>query len=219
MRRLFTLMMFASLAGATAMVHAQTGPAPAIAVATGGAAAPHVLVMRQPGWLPEASIDVRPQWVDGTAIDSDFAIVPAKVALERRRTGSPIKAVYVVSRAADEYQVLTVSERMLADSPLVVETIVGRFEQARRWIAAHPAETAALIARATGVSDVQARSALGGQDFQVARPGPALMQALRNGGASGASHIDDLIADGPVRAAIRKIEQSPLQAQVLLSQR
>jgi hypothetical protein len=159
------------------------------------ARAPHILVIREQGWDLDAVVarDLR-SLVSGT--DKDFAILSAREALAQRRAGVAIKIVYVLSRAGDDFQVLAVSERLLASEPSRVEGVLAAHEQARRWMASNPDDVTRLLAATGGT----------GRDYNVARPGPALLQMLKagTGGAGGA--LETLLDDTPIRAAVRSLQ-------------
>jgi len=177
--------------------------------------APHVFIIKDMRWA-EAAGSGAIRWVPpGTA--ADFTVVRAEEALARRAAGEPLKAVFVVSREASGYRLLVVREDFLASRPEMVEHVVGMYERARRWLIAHPLETAALVAHETEVSVTVAQATLAGREFNVSRPGPALAQALRTAPDSARSaQVDALLDDGPMRAATRKLEQGLKPVQVSL---
>ena len=170
--------------------------------------APHAFVIKDLRWAEGASGGAI-RWVSaGTA--ADFKVLRAEEALARRSAGEALKAVFVVSRQASDYHLLVVREDFLANRPEMVESVVGMYERARRWLIAHPLEAAALVAQETGGSASAAQAALAGREFNVSRPGPALAQALRTSANSVRSaQVDALLDDGPMRAATRKLEQGP----------
>ena len=159
------------------------------------ARAPHVLVIREQGWDLDAVVarDLR-RLESGTS--EDFAILSAREALGQRSAGLAMKIVYVLSRAGDDFQVLAVNERLLASEPSRVEAVVAAYERARRWMASNPDDVTRRFAATGGA----------GRDYNVARPGPALLQALKTntGGAGGA--LDTLLDDTPIRAAVRSLQ-------------
>lgn len=177
--------------------------------------APHAFVIKDMRWAETASGGAI-RWVPaGTA--ADFTVLRAEEALARRAAGEPLKAVFVVSREASGYRLLVVREDFLASRPDMVEHVVGMYERARRWMIAHPLETAALVAQETAGSATAAQAALAGREFNVSRPGPALAQALRTSADSVRSaQVDAMLDDGPMRAATRKLELGLKPVQVSL---
>lgn len=210
--RLFLLLAMVIICAA-AGARADSGLPAALEV---GVLSPHALVIRHQGWA-ENGISGGVTWVPGGA-SADFAVVPAEQALARRAAGEPLKAVFVVSREAGEYRLLVVREDVLSKRGELVAQVVGLYERARKWLLAHPAEAAALVAQAAGIGAAEARDLLVKRQFHVSRPGPALAQSLRSAAdATHAAHVDALLDDGPMRAASRVAE--PAAATLLLSQR
>jgi hypothetical protein len=160
------------------------------------ARAPHALVIREQGWDLDAVVarDLR-RLESGTS--EDFAILSAHEALAQRRAGVAIKIVYVLSRAADDFQVLVVNERLLASEPSRVEGVVAAHERARRWMASNPDDVTRRFATAGSV----------GRDYNVARPGPALLQVLKAGTAGVGNALETLLDDTPIRAAVRSLQR------------
>ena len=207
------LIFAAAIAMAGGLVHADSA-APVLLEA--GVASPHALVIRQQGWadsMPGAGVN----WVpSGTA--ADFAVIPAEEALARRAAGEPLKAVFVVSREAGAYRLLVVREELLRGRGELVAQVVGLYEQAHKWLVAHPQEAVAVVAQAAGAGTAEARDLLANRQFQVSRPGPALAQSLKSTATpSTSAHIDALLDDGPMRAAARALESGPKT--LLLTQR
>lgn len=182
-----------------------SGHAAADVVIEAGAQDAHLLVIKRQDF---AAGDVGAATRVDTKGVADFAVEDARVALARRAAGEDLKAVFVVSRQAGAYQVLVVRESILARDPVLVEQVVAQFERARRWLIAHPQDGAALLAHAGEVSLEAAQERLARGDFQVARPGPALAQVLKSAAdPRQAAHVDPLIDDGPMRAAIHALRQ------------
>lgn len=171
-----------------------------------GLYSPHVAVIRHMAWDREAGAPAV-TWV-GAGQASDVSVVPAAVAVARRNAGEDLKVVYVVSRDANGFNVLVVSQRTLIERRESVEQVLAWHERARRWMLDNPAETVRVVAQGSGISTDQASAAFAGQEFYVARPGPALAQALKAGGAE-AAVVGALIDDAPMRAAVRRLEQAP----------
>lgn len=168
--------------------------------------APHALVIKDMRWA-ETTSGGAIRWVPAGAA-ADFTVLRAEEALARRAAGEALKAVFVVSRDASGYRLLVVREDFLASRPETVEHVVGMYERARRWLIAHPLETAALVARETEGRAAAAPAAPASREFNVSRPGPALAQALRASADSVRSaQVDALLDDRPMRAATRKLEQ------------
>jgi hypothetical protein len=184
-RPALALLVAASALTAT-VVRADTRPPLTLAAE---ASQPHLLVLRQQGAGALPRLVARDQ-------DAEARILDARDALAERAAGAPLKAVYVVAREAGRYEVLVVREAVLAERADDVARLVAAFEQARRWIVANPAETSALVAGSAG--ETAARK-LAARDFTVARPGPALEQALSS--AVDRAQARALVDDGPLRAA------------------
>ncbi|MBL8381043.1 MAG: hypothetical protein JNM79_24455 [Burkholderiales bacterium] len=198
---------FLALFAAIAAAHAE---AP-VAVQS-GLSSPHAAVIRHMAWDREAGAPAV-TWV-GAGQASDVSVVPAGVAVARRSAGEDLKVVYVVSRDANGFNVLVVSQRTLTERREPVEQVLAWHERARRWMLDNPTETARVVAQGAGIPTEHAAAALSGQEFYVARPGPALAQALKAGGAD-ATLVGVLIDDAPMRAAVRRVEHArPAQVQV-----
>ncbi|MBL8386113.1 MAG: hypothetical protein JNM90_23725 [Burkholderiales bacterium] len=192
---------------------AQSDARPTLAYAP-GAAAPHGLYFLQPEGA--AAADGLRRVAPGEA--ADFAVLSAREALERRARGDGLRVVYVLSRAAADSVVLVASEHMLSSNPLKVEGVITLFERARRWLGTHEQELAERLGAELRVPVATVQAALAGRDFQVARPGPALAQALRAGAAPAqAAAVDGLLDDRPARAALRALDAPA--APLLVSQR
>ncbi len=169
------------------------------------ARAPHLLVIREQGWDLGAVVGRDLRELESGA-SADFAILSAREALEQRRAGVAVKVVYVLSRAADEFQVLAVSERTLSSEPSRVEGVVAAYERARRWMVGNPEASARLLAAAGDAGLTTSQAGLTGRDYNVARPGPALFQALKAGSAGAGGALDTLLDDTAVRAAVRRLQ-------------
>lgn len=207
------LMFAAAIAMAGGIARADSG-APVSLEA--GVSSPHALVIKQQGWADRMS-GAGVNWISSGAA-ADFAVIPAEEALARRTAGEPLKAVFVVSREAGAYRLLVVREDLLRGRGELVAQVVGLYEQARKWLVAHPQEAVALVAQAAGVGTAEARDLLVNRQFQVSRPGPALAQSLKSTASpSTSAHIDALLDDGPMRAAVRALESGPKA--LLLTQR
>lgn len=160
------------------------------------ARAPHALVIHEQGWDLGAVVARDLRRLESGASE-DFAILSAREALAKRRAGLDMKIVYVLSRAGDDFQVIAVSERLLASEPSRVEGVVAAYEQARRWMASNPDDVTRLLA-ATGGR---------GRDYNVARPGPALLQILKAGTAGAGGALETLLDDSSIRAAVRSLQR------------
>ena len=205
MRRIFTKLIGVAAIAVPLLAGAQAGGGHSLG-AVADARAPHSLVIREQGWDSGAGVarDLR-ELESGTS--ADFAILSAREALARRRAGMAVKVVYVLSRAADEFQVLAVSERTLSSEPLRVEGVVAAYERARRWMVGDPEANARLLAAAGRAGLSPAQAGLGGRDYNVARPGPALLQVLKAGSAGTGIELETLLDDTAVRAAVRSLQR------------
>lgn len=197
---------FRNLAGLLGFAAAfASGHAAADVFIEAGAQVAHLLVIKQQDF---AARDIGAAIRIDTKGVADFAVEDARVALARRASGEDLKAVFVVSRQAGAYQVLVVRESILARDPVLVEQVVAQFERARRWLIAHPQDGAAVLAHAGEIGLEAAQERLSRGDFQMARPGPALAQALKSvADPLHAAHVDALIDDGPMRAAVNALRQ------------
>ena len=174
-----------------AAVHAE---APVAVQADAGTITPHASVIRKFGWE--------------TAGLPDFSVLRADVALAQRAAGAAHKAVFVLSRGAGGHDLLVVSESALTQRPKAVEALVALHEQARQWLVSHPEEAARLVAADAGIGEAHAATLMARRDFSVSRPGPSLAHALKsNSNGASADVVDALLADQPIRAAARKLEQ------------
>lgn len=155
---------------------------------------PHASVIRKFGW--------------DTSGLPDFSVLRADVALAQRAAGAAHKGVFVLSRGESGHDLLVVSEAVLKQRPQAVEALVALHEQARQWLVRHPEEAVRLVAADAGVSEAQAAALMARRDFSVARPGPSLAHALKSSpNSASADVVDALLADQPMRAAARKLEQ------------
>ena len=168
--------------------------------------APHAAVILELGWAAQSPVaeDVRRIAAGGAA---ELAVLPAREVLHRERAGQSGKIVFVLSRAADEFQVLYASERLLSSEPTRVQEVVDLLERARRWLLANPEAAARLLDAAPGVASGAAPAPWSERDFHVARPGPALLQVLKADAATRQPGLEALLDDGFVRAAVRRLEK------------
>ena len=95
--------------------------------------------------------------------------------------------------AFNTYGFLNVSERFAQQHPAQVRSVLGAYERARRWIIAHPEETAAIVAEDARLSQKVAQLQLRRTNFSNPIPGREHVQALR-----AAAPI--LLAEGLVRS-------------------
>ena len=123
-------------------------------------------------WLEAAGVNV--EWVQ-PGQRADFAVASGRAALATRAGGTPVKAVYVLSRPAEgvtgdtaDTQFLLVPEALLAARGPQARVVLLALERARHWVNAQP-DAAAQIASA----------ALQGRSFTGSRPGPAQLAALK----------------------------------------
>ena len=155
---------------------------------------PHASVIRAFGWE--------------TAGLPDFSVLRADVALAQRAAGVAHKAVFVLSRGEGGHELLVVSESDLKQRPQAVEALVALHEQARQWLVRHPEQAVRLVAADAGVGEAQAAALMARRDFNVSRPGPSLAHALKaSPNGVPADMVDALLADQPMRAAARRLEQ------------
>jgi len=168
--------------------------------------APHAAVIRELGWAAQSPLaeDVR-QIAAGSS--AEWAVLPAREVLRRQRAGQSGKIVFVLSRTADDFQVLFASERLLSSESTRVQDVVDLFEKARRWLLANPAAAARLPDAAPGMASGAVPAQWSERDFHVARPGPALLQALKADTATPQPGLEALLDDGFVRAAVRRLER------------
>lgn len=170
------------------------------------ARAPHTAVIREFGWAAnEASANDVDQIASGTS--AEFVLLSAREALQRRRSGEPGKVVFVLSRADTEFQVLFASERMLSAEPARVQVVVNLLERSRRWLLDNPEAAARILSGAKGAAPQGADVVSGGRDYRVARPGPALLQALKAEAANHSLDLAALLDDSFVRVAARRLER------------
>jgi sulfonate transport system substrate-binding protein len=73
---------------------------------------------------------------------------------------------------------LSTSESFLKEQPQAVRTVLQAYERARRWILAHPQETAALVAQETKLPVDVIALQLGRYDFTKPVPGAAHLAAI-----------------------------------------
>ncbi len=158
---------------------------------------PHASVIRKFGW--------------DTSGLPDFSVLRADVALAQRASGALHKAVFVLSRGEGGHDLLVVSESALTQRPQAVEALVALHEQARQWLVSHPEEAARLVAADAGIGEAHAATLMARRDFSVSRPGPSLAHALKSNSNGAANDVvEALLADQPMRAAARKLEQVAL---------
>ncbi|HEY0193837.1 MAG TPA: aliphatic sulfonate ABC transporter substrate-binding protein, partial [Kofleriaceae bacterium] len=117
----------------------------------------------------------------------------------------------------NSFGTLDAREDFLAKYPLVVLRVIAGYEQARRWIIAHPAQAAELLAAEAKLEPDVARRQLTERtvlDHDVGAPGPALHAALAavapiltrehlvNPGADPARALAELVDPAPATAVI-----------------
>jgi len=120
--------------------------------------------------------------------------------------------------AFNSFGTLDVREDFLARYPAQVERVIATYERARKWILAHPQETAALLAAEAKLEPDVALRQLGertGFEQDVGIPGEALHKALTavapilkseqlvGADADPAKALAELVAPASARAAIR----------------
>jgi ABC-type nitrate/sulfonate/bicarbonate transport system substrate-binding protein len=191
---------------------------------------PVSLVVRKFGWIEAAlaAEGVAVQWRRSengeqalAALSSasiDFGSAGDVAAMRARAGGDPIKAVYVYGGAqVDGYGLLSVREGFAAAHPAVVGHVLKTYDRARKWIVAHPAEAAQVVAGEAKLSVDEARARLDQMDFTASAPGPAQVAAIKVAlsrlVADGApdlkldatQRIEDLIDRATARAALSSV--------------
>jgi ABC-type nitrate/sulfonate/bicarbonate transport system substrate-binding protein len=135
-----------------------------------------------------------------TALPEGFAVRDAAQLLNRPSDGGE-QVIYVLSRVAGGFRVLTVTDAARRADPAAAERVVAALESARRWIEARPDAAAATLAGATGVTADAARDRIASGEFTTARPGPALAAFLKaRADAVRVAAVDALIDDSAIRA-------------------
>ena len=168
--------------------------------------APHTAVIREFGWAANTTTANDVSQIEvGTS--AEFALLSAREVLQRQHAGKPGKVVFVLSRADSDFQVLVASERLLSSEPSRIQAVVDLFEKSRRWLLGNPEAAARMLGAANGTAQETARSAQAGRDYRVARPGPALLQALKTETANPTSDLVALLDDSFVRVAARRMER------------
>jgi ABC-type nitrate/sulfonate/bicarbonate transport system substrate-binding protein len=188
-----------------------THAAPAQLRLTASAHAPHSYIIKRLGWAEDAYRADGSQvvWVQGA--DADFKVQSGAAALKARLDGQALNAVLVTARDGSNFHVLTAPAAWVESEAPTVSLLIALYERARRYAANNPAEAARLIAEESGLSLVAAQALLQKDGLALSRPGPAQAQQLRQGLPSAQlAQVDALLADGPARAAYRRIEsQAP----------
>ena len=82
----------------------------------------------------------------------------------------------------NSFGVLDVSDSFDAEHPSYVRRVLEEYEKARKWILAHPDETAALLAAEAHISLPVAKLQLSRNDFSNPVPDAAYVQALKAAG-------------------------------------
>ena len=186
-----------TLLAATAILIAAGAPAQAQHPLTlEDSATPHLLAMRGNGWQRGSALAP-------TAQTADVRVMDAQQALAERAAGARLKAVYVVGRDAGHYQVLVVDESVLGERRAALTQLIALHERARAWLIGNPREAAALVGAASGITAEAAAQRLAHSDLHVARPGPALAQALAAANPAAGNVIAELLDDTPLRDAVR----------------
>ncbi len=87
-------------------------------------------------------------------------------------------------RAADlnTYGVLNVNEQFAADHPDIVETVIGAYEEGRRWALENPGELATILADAAGLTEEVAALQLERTDLSTPVIGDAQRQTILGAG-------------------------------------
>lgn len=79
----------------------------------------------------------------------------------------------------NSYGVLSTTEAFAKAQPELVKAVLSAYEDARHWTLAHPQETAALLAKASGLPLEVAQRQLERTDFSQPLPGPQFVAALK----------------------------------------
>ena len=82
----------------------------------------------------------------------------------------------------NSFSVLDVSDSFDAEHPDYVRRVLAEYEKARKWILAHPDETAALLAAEAHISLPVAKLQLSRNDFSNPVPDAAYVRALKEAG-------------------------------------
>ena len=124
-------------------------------------------VVKHFGWLEAAGVPVI--WTR-TGQAADFTVTDGGQAMAARATNPQVKAVYVLSRAAqsDATEYLLVSETTLAQRGAEARIVLACLERARHWVNMDPAAAQSLLGAV-------ARD----RSFSGSRPGPAQLASLK----------------------------------------
>lgn len=83
----------------------------------------------------------------------------------------------------NSYGVLNVTERFARNNPDLIKQVIGAYEQARLWALEHPEQTAALLAKESGLPLEVARLQLERTDLSNPLPGQEHIDALKGAAA------------------------------------